>query len=660
MAIVRMQKLHLLAARSQKEEIMTALMLLGCVEVKEQSALLSDPRLQGLIGREKSELAALRQEKALFGDAVKLLDKYAPDPPPLLSAKPIIREADFLDPERLEKSRETAKKIVELDESIRNHYLEEANCSTLIEVLSPWKDFSVPLDYSGTSSVAMKLGTIPTVSDYEGLKAQLEEEAPETELTEVFSDEHTRFLCLFVYRPIEAKVMEIMHSYGFAVPPFAGVTGTASENLKNIGEKLRAVRLARSLDETHLVSFAEDRQRLKEAYDLASTREGRAEAMENLVGTDTTVCMDAWVTEPEREKLIQTLEKFECAYMFEDPDEEEYSEVPVQLKNNFFSDGLSMVTNMYSLPRYGSLDPNPLMAPFFILFYGLMMADMGYGLLMVLAAVVALKKMRPKDGMLHFCNLLFWAGISTFVMGAVTGGFFADAPYQLVHMFNPESTWQGLPYLFSPLNDTILVLGGSIALGFIHLNTGLVISFVQKVKSGDLLGGVFYECAIWVIFLGAAIMVLGSGLVLGLGIVKTVGLVVLIAGALALFYGGTRGKKGFGKVTSIFGTLYNELTGWFGDLLSYSRIMALMLAGSVIGQVFNTIASMFGNIILFIIIFIIGHALNFGLNLLGCYVHDLRLQCLEYFGKFYVDGGRPFKPMKVKSKYAEVVNEASK
>ncbi len=654
MAIVRMQKLHLLAARSQREEIMTSLMLLGCAEVKEQSALLSDPRLQGLISREKSDLAALRQEKALFGDAVKLLDKYAPDPPPLLSAKPVIRESDFLDPEKHSESREVAKKIVELDESIRNHYLEEANCSTLIEVLSPWKNFSVPLEYSGTQSVGMKLGTIPMVSDYDGLRDRLMEEVPETELTEVFSDEHTRFLCLFYYRPMEAQVMEIMHSYGFAVPPFGNVTGTAAEKLRETREKLRDIRLARSLDETHLVSFAEDRQRLKEAYDLVATREGRAEAMENLVGTSSTVCLDAWVTEPEREKLIAALEKFDCAYMLDEPTEEEYPEVPVKLKNNFFTTGLNMVTNMYSLPQYGTVDPNPLMAPFFILFYGIMMADMGYGLLMILAGLIALKKMRPKDGMLHFCNLLFWGGVSTFIMGALTGGFFADAPYQLVHMINPESTWQGLPYLFSPLNDTILVLGGSIVLGFIHLNTGLVIGFVQKLKRGEVLDGIFYEVAIWIIFLGAGVMVLGSLMEMVNSALNILGAAVLIVGAVMLFYGGTRGKKGLGKVTSIFGTLYNELTGWFGDLLSYSRIMALMLAGSVIGQVFNTIASMFGNIILFVIIFIIGHVLNFGLNLLGCYVHDLRLQCLEYFGKFYVDGGRPFKPLKINSKYVEV------
>ena len=125
--------------------------------------------------------------------------------------------------------------------------------------------------------------------------------------------------------------------------------------------------------------------------------------------------------------------------------------------------------------------------------------------------------------------------------------------------------------------------------------------------------------------------------------------------------GSGREAKGFGKVTAVFGAVYNGLTGWFGDILSYSRLMALMLAGSVIAQVFNTLAAMPSSggvtvvsMIVFIIIFLLGHLLNFGLNLLGCFVHDLRLQCLEFFGKFYVDGGKPFRPLEIKIGRAHV------
>ena len=140
---------------------------------------------------------------------------------------------------------------------------------------------------------------------------------------------------------------------------------------------------------------------------------------------------------------------------------------------------------------------------------------------------------------------------------------------------------------------------------------------------------------------------------LGIGSVSGVP-VVLIAGVLMLVYGAGRGKKGFGKVTAIFGSVYNHVTGYFGDILSYSRLMTLMLAGSVIASVFNTLGAIPGNVVIFLIISALGNGLNFALNLLSCYVHDLRLQCLEYFGKFYKDGGRPFKPLAINTKYVDI------
>ena len=323
---------------------------------------------------------------------------------------------------------------------------------------------------------------------------------------------------------------------------------------------------------------------------------------------------------------------------------------------------MNMVTNMYSLPAYNGVDANPMMAPFFILIYGLMMADIGYGLIMVIAAVVAMKKIKPKAGTLAFCQLLLYAGISTMVMGALTGGCFGDMPYRVVHMINPASNWEGLPYLFSPVRDSNAVLYGSLVIGLIHLNTGMVISFVEKVKAGNLLDGIFEEGSLWVILIGgilwgSTMLFAGAPELLG-----KVGVIIVVIGSVMLLFGAGRHSKGFGKVTAAFGCIYNTLTGWFGDVLSYSRIMALMLAGGVVAQVFNTIAVMPAESsglnlftgLAFAVIFVIGHALNFGLNILGCFVHDLRLQCLEFFGKFYVDGGKPFSPLEVSSRYYDV------
>ena len=273
---------------------------------------------------------------------------------------------------------------------------------------------------------------------------------------------------------------------------------------------------------------------------------------------------------------------------------------------------------------------------------------MGYGLLMIIAALVAMKKIKPRAGTLTFCQLLLYGGISTFIMGALTGGFFGDALVQIGKILGKPEGWGQLPALFSPLNDTTSVLIGSMVLGLIHLNTGMVINVVKKVRRGQVADAVWEEGALWVVLLGGILFALKIGNVAGYP-------VVLIVGLVMLFYGGSRGSKGvFGKILSVFVTLYNQSTGWFGDILSYSRIMALMLAGSVIATVFNTIGAIANNLVVFFIIFLIGHALNFGLNLLGCYVHDLRLQCLEFFGKFYEDGGRPFAPLDIKTKYYNV------
>jgi len=308
-----------------------------------------------------------------------------------------------------------------------------------------------------------------------------------------------------------------------------------------------------------------------------------------------------------------------------------------------------MVTEMYVYPAYDGLDPNPLMAPFFILFFGLMMADMAYGLLMLLGGWFLLKKLKATGTMGHMGGLLVLCGVSTFIFGALTGGFFGDFIPQLAKIIDPNSNVQ-LPYLFTPLTDTLAILVGSLVLGVIQIITGMAISVVYKCRNGDWVDALWNEITWWIVLAGAALAILGIGNVAGYPAVLLVGLVMLV-------YGSTRNAKGFGKVTALIGAVYNGVSGYFSDILSYARLMALMLAGAVIAQVFNTLGSVTGNVIGFVVISLIGNALNLALNLLGCYVHDLRLQCLEFFGRFYKEGGRQFRPMAFETKYVDIKEE---
>ena len=644
MAIVKMKKLRLMVARSQKDCLLEELAKLGCVQVSEMDELPEGLR------SESSGVLEARGRQTVFASALNILDKCAPAKSKLLSARPEVERETFLSAEGFDAELAAAQKIVELEQKLRSMSSEASRLNAVIESMTPWMSLELPLQTTGTKNTSLFYGTMPTESSLAQAEATLAEQAPEAELFLVSTDEHQHYAVLLCFKDEQEAALAALHEFGFAQTSIGGTEGTAAEVIHAAREGIAEIGRKSAETATELEAMASHRDALKLCSDRTETAICVEEACGRLAGTESIVALTGWLEAPEEGRFAECAERFDCAWETEDPVPEEYPEVPVKLKNNKLTNALNMVTNMYSLPTYDGVDPNPLMAPFFILFYGLMMADMGYGILMVLAAVIALSRMKPKEGNLAFCQLLLYCGIATFVCGALTGGLFGNSLEVLGGLLGKPEGWGVLPALFNPMTDSMLVLVGGMALGFIHLNTGMVINAVEKCKRGEWADALWEEGMLWVTFIGVALMLLVKG--------SPIGKIVLIIGGVGVLYGGTRGSKGFfGKLLSVFVTIYNQVTGWFGDILSYARIMALMLAGSVIAMVFNTIGGIANSLIFFIVIFIVGHAMNFGLNLLGCYVHDLRLQCLEYFGKFYKDGGKPFRPVSIKSKYYDVVNK---
>ena len=647
MAILKMKKLRLMAVRSKKDELLRELIRHGCVEFSELEGEIQGSELENIVSRESSDTATLKSQYTSLNHAIVLLNTYAPKKEKMLSAKPELEDVVFLDDTGLTGALRIAEAIEGYDSRIKRISAEESRQRSIIESLQPWQGLDLSLNTEGTERCGILMGVISAKTDLGQVQAAIETVDEESELFQINEDKRDRYILLVAMKEKMPAMQECLRSFGFTASNLGGMNGTAKECIRQAHEQLKELAKEKLSCRDNIVAEAVRRDELKLAADRVSTRIALAEADEKLYGTQSTVMMEGWIPEEKEEELVKVFEDFGCAWETLAPEESEYPDVPVKLKNNKLTNALNMVTDMYSLPAYGSLDPNPLMAPFFILFYGLMMADMGYGLIMIIAALVALKKIKPRKGTLSFCQLLLYGGISTFVMGALTGGFFGNALEQIGIILNLGEGWGVLPALFNPMTDSMTVLIGAMVLGLIHLNTGMVINFVKKTKRGQLADAIWEEGALWVTLIGGVLLALGFGNVAGVP-------VVLVIGLLMVFYGGSRSAKGFGKLLSVFTTLYNTATGWFGDILSYSRIMALMLAGSVIATVFNTIGAIANNIVFFAVIFIIGHSLNFALNLLGCYVHDLRLQCLEYFGKFYEDGGRPFQPLEVKTKYYNV------
>ena len=639
MAIVAMKHLRLLGMESEREALLKAMQDMECVEISSIDG--SEEALKsGFAKPDDKALMSAQEASRAYRTALASLDRFAPEKKGMFRKRQGVSRAAFFSAESEENARTAAETINKDTRRLGEIESERTKNEALRATLAPWLTVDAPPG-GADGALAVFFGTVGLNVTDDALKALADSLDGLLTWQQASSDRSLRYLLVMCHGSVKERALSALRDLGFSTVSFRGMTGTAKENDKALAENLAALEKERQEIEQRIAGLGGKREALLEASDRAAIALRREEAKSRLVGTDKVFLLEGWLPADRCAALEKALEPFTCAIETREPTEDEYPQVPVQLKNNKLTRPLNMVTEMYSLPAYGTLDPNPLMAPFFILFYGIMMADMGYGLLMMIASVIISKKYRPKGTSGELFSLLGLCGISTFIMGALTGGFFGDFLTQLVAIVSPGTVF-ALPKLFDPLDDLTMILIGSMALGMVQIVTGMAISLIEKCKRKKFLDAFFEEITWWIVFIGIALLALGKGAA------------VLYVGCALVLLGPIVQGKGWGKLTGVFGSLYNHVTGYFGDILSYTRLMALMLAGSVIAQVFNMLAAMPGNVIAFIIISMLGNAMNFGLNLLGCYVHDLRLQCLEFFNKFYVDGGKPFHPMTLDTEYVDL------
>lgn len=634
-----MKHLRLLGMESEREALLKAMQDMECVEISSIDG--SEEALKsGFAKPDDKALMSAQEASRAYRTALASLDRFAPEKKGMFRKRQGVSRATFFSAESEENARTAAETINKDTRRLGEIESERTKNGALRATLAPWLTVDAPLG-GADGALAVFFGTAGLNVTDDALKALADSLDGLLTWQQASSDRSLRYLLVMCHGSVKERALSALRDLGFSTVSFRGMTGTAKENDKALAENLAALEKERQEIEQRIAGLGGKREALLEASDRAAIALRREEAKSRLVGTDKVFLLEGWLPADRCAEIEKTLEPFTCAIETREPTEDEYPQVPVQLKNNKLTRPLNMVTEMYSLPAYGTLDPNPLMAPFFILFYGIMMADMGYGLLMMIASVIISKKYRPKGTSGELFSLLGLCGISTFIMGALTGGFFGDFLTQLVAIVSPGTVF-ALPKLFDPLDDLTMILIGSMALGMVQIVTGMAISLIEKCKRKKFLDAFFEEITWWIVFVGIALLALGKGAA------------VLYVGCALVLLGPIVQGKGWGKLTGVFGSLYNHVTGYFGDILSYTRLMALMLAGSVIAQVFNMLAAMPGNVIAFIIISMLGNAMNFGLNLLGCYVHDLRLQCLEFFNKFYVDGGKPFRPMTLDTEYVDL------
>ena len=595
MAILKMKKLRICGVSEEQTQLIRQLQLLGSVEIGAPCALTDTQGVQVFCAGDGKSADALLRTSARLTSALETLKHYETKKGGLFAARPEKTIGELFSDEAYAAALDTAQAVLDAQDARSRLAAEKSRLTAVRESFVPWQQLPLPLETLGTQHTRILLGTVPAQTDLEALRAKVFEAADEVQLEQISADQQSLYLLVFVHKCAAEAVGAALREAGFALTTFDGVQGTAAENIRRTDEAIAACEQQDAEKLAELTALAAQKSALQLAFDRCTQEISKAQAADRLVHSEKTFCLGGWVPCEDVGKLEALLSGFCCAWELTDPAPEEYPDVPVKLKNNKLTWPLNMVTEMYSLPAYDGVDPNPLMAPFFILFYGIMMADMGYGLLMILASIIITKKSRPKGTSGQMFGLMFSCGISTFLMGALTGGFFGDFLPQLVGIIDPDTTFKALPSLFTPLDDTITILIGAMALGFVQIVTGMAISFVEKIKKGQIMDAIWEELTWWIVFAGIACMALGVT-----NIVLYVGLAMVVVGS-------GWSAKGFGKVTAIFGSVYNHVTGYFGDILSYSRLMTLMLAGSVIASVFNTLGAIPGNVVFFLLVSVAGN-----------------------------------------------------
>lgn len=667
MAIVKMKRLRLLALRPDREELLRRLQSLGCVEIREPDIDLSEPEWAGLGKPDLSALETAREQSLLLSGALDTLRRYAPAKDGLFARRPEVTEGELFDEAVYAQGLDAARQVMEKEQNLAAKGAERAKLQTQKASLEPWSCLDAALDEEGTATVPVHFCSVPVKTDFAALEAAVDGEAGLAQLVRAGCDRELQYFLLICHHSALSACYEAMRPFGASRVTLRGWTGTAAENIALLDNRIAALEREEAECKAALAALGEKRDVLRRCADRAAQEISRGENRARLIDTDAAFVMDGWLPAENVGDVEKLLGGFSCAWEMADPAPEEYPQVPIKLKNNPVTAPFTAITEMYAMPAYDTVDPNPLMAPFFILFFGFMMNDIGYGVLMALGTAFFLAKAKPRGGMKNMMSMFFMCGISSIFWGCLTGSFFGDF---LSKLFDLTGAAAGVPGyhdaagsfiwfwkpLFTPINDTITVMIGSMILGVIQVFVGMAVSVEEKFRHGNPLDAVTQEIAWYCILIGAALAIGGPMIPGAPAVLGTVGLVVLVLGVVLLPTGSViRSKSPLGAVTWIWDA-YQGISGYFSDILSYLRLMALMMAGSIIASVFNTLGSVFG-LVPFIIVAIIGNTLNLVLNLLGCYVHTMRLQCLEFFGRFYQDGGKAFRPLAVETKYVDIKEE---
>jgi len=628
MAIAKMNKVWIIGMHGKEKEIVRQIMKEGMIELKDTSHLAEDEEWkETLIKQECSEEIATDTKKLTqIEQAIKSIKSIHKIKHSLFATK---KEYQEITQEQAEASMEKVIKVntaVEEIEKLKNKIkvLQEKSKEML-----PWKDLKLDIEDMPREKIKIQLGTLPGKVDLEAIEKKWQEEKMHASIVLAKRDKDKLYVAIITYQEEQAIIKRELNQLKFMAIEIEDNGKEPSKILQQMEQEIKSAE--NKIEEMTNTIPKEIVEEIENLYDYYVIQKEIAMAQKNIVQTKHTFYLEGWI--PEGRKLPQGE-----GYVVQTAKPEEDEEYPILVENSGIVTPFQSITNMYSCPNQKELDPNPLMSAFFIFFFGMMLSDAGYGLILTIACAVILKVKKYKKGEGSLVKILTLSGISTIAWGLLFGSFFGD----LVP----------LTPVINPLTDVMLLMGLSLLLGILHIYAGMMMKAITLIKEKKILDAIC-DVFIWYIFLTGIFLVIIPVVAGDIGIFAEIGKYLAIGGAIGLVL--TQGRKEkniFKKLFKGVSSLY-DLTSYFADVLSYSRLMALCLSTGVIAQVVNLLGGIAGPIPA-IFIGLIGHTINLANSALGSYVHTSRLQYVEFFGKFYEGGGKRFTPLTNNLKYTRI------
>ena len=661
MAKLKMSRIELIAPLSDSRGIVDLLQRRSVVEI-------CKTELPGFTNLDTSVAESqLEKYKQCAEDALKLLDRYVPVKKGLadmLSERKSLTLAEYIEKSSdSDKTLGTCRAVIAAGKTIAEAETEIVRARTSLDILAPWLGCDIPTDYQSAGVLSFFIGTLPkqyTADEVLSLLASLAPEASEVDCEVVSSEKALTRVIVYCHKSERGQIDEALRTIGFTRPQDPTKHPPAVRQ-KRLTERIEALNTEIDDAKDKLKQLSEKKESIEFLIDWFAIRLDKYDAIESLAMSDHVFVVTGYCAEKYALSLKKEIEdKYVADFTVLEPPEDD-DNVPVVLENGSFSRPAESIVRMYSVPSKNDIDPTALTAFFYYVFFGAMLSDAGYGLLMVIGLSVILKKFRLEPKMRDTLRMYRYCGISTMVWGALYGSWFGD----IINVVRTQ--FMGLPatrlYLWlDPLNDLMRLMVWCFGFGLVHLFVGVGAKAYMQWREGKKFDAIADSVPVYVLILGVAPIFVGLFLDVPAALTKLAPFVAGAGAVLVIAATGRSSKSIGGKIGKGLYELYNTLAGYLGDVLSYSRLLALGLATGVIASVVNLLGTIPQNTvvkaIVLVPVFIVGHIANLGINIIGAYVHALRLQYVEFYAKFFEGGGRELNPLRIQTKFFKFKEEA--